>query len=283
MLVFHPPLANALHPAHFRLLFAGMGACEPGRVAFDTADLPEAVEMLWICTFAGRVNVRRAENVRVLGAGQVMILSRSSGASFTVPKSPHPWEYVFLAAGRGSAAEGFQFLSRKFGTFQRMGVESRVVRAAKKIAERAATLKGRPAHDWALEGYTWLHLWWETCEKEGTSVSKSLTWKPGEMSRRSASTLQELAHDVGYSTSHLSRKLYKEWGEPPGRALRNCRLDEAARQLRAGTLPVSSIGAFAGYDSTSAFCRAFKARFGITPTKYRQNRPARSGGRSKGG
>ena len=48
------------------------------------------------------------------------------------------------------------------------------------------------------------------------------------------------------------------------------RLDRAAERLRRGEGLVDDIAYAAGYDSPSAFGRAFRRRFGTTPSAFRQ-------------
>ena len=57
--------------------------------------------------------------------------------------------------------------------------------------------------------------------------------------------------------------------------LREYRLREAARRLGSpddDALPVLTIALDCGYGSIGPFNRAFKARFGVTPTRYRNQR-----------
>ena len=51
--------------------------------------------------------------------------------------------------------------------------------------------------------------------------------------------------------------------------LHHYRLTEAAARLRAESLPILTIALDCGYGSIGPFNRAFKQRFGMTPTEYR--------------
>ena len=56
--------------------------------------------------------------------------------------------------------------------------------------------------------------------------------------------------------------------------LHACRIREACERLRRaedGRLPVLSIALGVGYGSIGPFNRAFKARMGMTPTRFRQS------------
>jgi AraC-like DNA-binding protein len=54
--------------------------------------------------------------------------------------------------------------------------------------------------------------------------------------------------------------------------LNNYRIDEASRLLNDSSMPISSIALDVGYSSLSVFNKAFKERFGMTPSAWRQAR-----------
>ena len=58
----------------------------------------------------------------------------------------------------------------------------------------------------------------------------------------------------------------------PSLYLMRCRLERAAEMLENRELSVSEIGYFVGFYDTSHFYRAFSAKFGKTPQKYREER-----------
>ncbi len=52
--------------------------------------------------------------------------------------------------------------------------------------------------------------------------------------------------------------------------LNNCRIEDASGRLTNTTVPISSIALEVGYSSLSVFNKAFKDRFEMTPSEYRQ-------------
>ncbi len=54
--------------------------------------------------------------------------------------------------------------------------------------------------------------------------------------------------------------------------LNNYRIQDASEQLESSDAPISSIALGVGYSSLSVFNKAFKDRFGMTPTEYRNSR-----------
>jgi AraC family transcriptional regulator len=82
--------------------------------------------------------------------------------------------------------------------------------------------------------------------------------------------LSELADVAHLSRFHFHR-VFSAWlGETFGDYLRRRRLEVAASRLDAQPrVPVLSIALSVGFGSTEAFSRAFKGRFGCTPTQWR--------------
>ncbi|GAA5071752.1 helix-turn-helix transcriptional regulator [Lysobacter panacisoli] len=79
-----------------------------------------------------------------------------------------------------------------------------------------------------------------------------------------------LAERAHYSPGHLIRLHRDVFGETPGEHVSRLR-DERAWQLVRGTdLPVVAITHKLGFESQSAFCRAFKHAFGMTATQARR-------------
>ena len=82
--------------------------------------------------------------------------------------------------------------------------------------------------------------------------------------------LDALAAVANFSAFHFHR-LFTAWmGETLGEFVRRRRLEVAAQRLAAQPrLPVTEVALAVGFGSTEAFSRAFKQRFGVTPTGWR--------------
>ena len=83
--------------------------------------------------------------------------------------------------------------------------------------------------------------------------------------------LCELAARASFSRFHFHRVFRAVAGEPLAAFIRRERLQRAALELRRGG-DVGRIGLDAGYDTHSAFARAFKEHFGVTPSAFRNDR-----------
>jgi AraC-like DNA-binding protein len=83
-------------------------------------------------------------------------------------------------------------------------------------------------------------------------------------------TAESLAIEVGMSRSVFAERFSSLVGQPPMQYLAMWRMHMAAQYLREGRGSLAQIGAAIGYDSESAFSRAFKRQFGVSPSDWRQ-------------
>jgi AraC-type DNA-binding domain-containing proteins len=82
-------------------------------------------------------------------------------------------------------------------------------------------------------------------------------------------TLNDLADLSGVSLSTFKRKFQDEYGEPPARWLRNWKLERARTLLERPDYSVMDACVSTGFENLSVFSRAFKRRFGISPSEAR--------------
>jgi AraC-like DNA-binding protein len=103
-------------------------------------------------------------------------------------------------------------------------------------------------------------------------VGKSLGLLHGRIAHQW--TIAELADEVGISRSALVQRFTRYLSEPPMTYLTRWRLQVAARSLEKTARGVAEIAAEVGYESESAFNRAFKREFGQPPGRYRNDHRA---------
>jgi len=88
-------------------------------------------------------------------------------------------------------------------------------------------------------------------------------------------TLQELAQVAGMSRSIFAQKFKDTVGEPPMEYLVRWRMTLAADKLVNSSDPISVIALSLGYESESAFGKAFKRVMGCSPRQYGRGRSPR--------
>jgi AraC-like DNA-binding protein len=91
-------------------------------------------------------------------------------------------------------------------------------------------------------------------------------------------TLVELAAKVGASRSLLAERFSEFLNEPPLAYLARWRLQLAAQLLQKTQKTIVQVAFDVGYESETAFTRAFKRKFGLPPAQYRRKLAANGTG-----
>ncbi len=236
-------------------------------LAMDAMDLQGA----WVMTLAGHGYYEDGQHRHRLDAGSVLALHRPARGVLIDPGEKKAWRSIWVHVVGHPALELFDFIVNRFGIIQHLSVDATVVKKARALVRM--TRSGQPygPHLWSLRTYDFLNTWWACVEEEAPPTqqvlrskhydSRVLSYHPG--------SVKLFAHRMGYSRSYLSRKLKKQWRESPGVVLRRARLDDAAQLLRTTDLMVKDVADKVGYQSTTAFIRAFKTEFGMPPLVYR--------------
>lgn len=81
--------------------------------------------------------------------------------------------------------------------------------------------------------------------------------------------LNELAGVACFSPYHFHRVFQGMVGESLAEHIRRLRLERAARKLTYKRYTVTELAFDAGYDNVESFTRAFRSRFGTSPSQYR--------------
>ncbi len=86
-------------------------------------------------------------------------------------------------------------------------------------------------------------------------------------------SLENLAQVAGMSRSRFAERFQAAYGAPPMTFLRQLRLARAAQLLTERRAPVKRIAQMVGFESRSAFTRAFTLCYGQSPRAFRGGRP----------
>ena len=84
-------------------------------------------------------------------------------------------------------------------------------------------------------------------------------------------TVDELCANYSLSRPTILKAFKKRTGVSIVEYKAQQRLLVAARMLSEGNMSVTDISSGLGYDSLSYFLRAFKKKYGMTPTEYRKH------------
>lgn len=85
--------------------------------------------------------------------------------------------------------------------------------------------------------------------------------------------IADIADQVGINRSYLTSIFKREMHMSPQAFLINVRMEKAAQLLRETEDPVSSIAAAVGYTDPLAFSKAFKLKYQMNPSAYRESSP----------
>ncbi|MFE7168117.1 helix-turn-helix domain-containing protein [Streptomyces sp. NPDC057616] len=83
-------------------------------------------------------------------------------------------------------------------------------------------------------------------------------------------SLEDLAAVTGLSVSQFARQFKARTGSPPHRYLVRLRVEQAARLLRAGTMPIAQVAAACGFSHQEHLTRVLRSHLGTTPAALRR-------------
>ncbi|MBC8058017.1 MAG: helix-turn-helix transcriptional regulator, partial [Rhizobiales bacterium] len=88
-------------------------------------------------------------------------------------------------------------------------------------------------------------------------------------------TVEELAREAGTSRSVLAERFQQIVGSSPMQYLTQWRMLLAANLLRGSNAQLASIAQDVGYQTDTAFSRAFRREFGAPPAAWRRSQAVR--------
>jgi len=90
-----------------------------------------------------------------------------------------------------------------------------------------------------------------------------------ETNFRYSLSIQDFSRLCHRSLSSFKRDFQKHYGEAPGKWLLRRRLEYSAMLLKSADMNVTQIMFESGFEDSSHFSRAFRSKFGMSPTAYR--------------
>jgi AraC-like DNA-binding protein len=99
-------------------------------------------------------------------------------------------------------------------------------------------------------------------------VNQALAWFNAHMEENPG--METLARAVAVSCSHLRRLFHDVLQASPKQMLDQMRFQRAQQLMAEPGVKLSAVGEACGFGSPSAFSRAFKAKFGVSPERWRE-------------
>lgn len=89
-------------------------------------------------------------------------------------------------------------------------------------------------------------------------------------------SIQDMAAISGYSPHYLKYLFKDHIGTPIGRFIKDVYLDFSANELMHTNEKILIIALNAGYSSQQSFSRAFRNKYGLSPTEFKELTPERA-------
>jgi AraC family transcriptional regulator len=127
---------------------------------------------------------------------------------------------------------------------------------------------------WAIQALILLHRSFDELRRQPDAqlsknqISKAIEFMDANIGRDI--TLNCIASLVGLSPRHFRRLFRASIGIGPSEMFTNMRLEKAARDLRYSQKHVTDISLDCGFTQPQHLATAFRRKFGLTPTEYRQ-------------
>jgi AraC-like DNA-binding protein len=108
-----------------------------------------------------------------------------------------------------------------------------------------------------------------TTLRDGDTVGRL---RRGLASTQSPRPVDVMARAACFSRRQFHRLMVQVLGETPGTHQRRLRLDRGAWLLLTSRATVLDVALETGFENHETFTRAFRTRFGVTPSAFRKNR-----------
>ncbi len=228
-------------------------------------------EGAWIYPLSGYSYYEVNGHRHLVQPGTALALLKPCQGKFVRVEEGLPFHYLWINLIGEQALTLFAHLHERYGVLQKLPVNSEAVRNARALIRLCEKQPRRSPHFWSQKTFEWLNAWWECAERANPSAPtlQKLVDSRSRAMPPTLGTIKHFARQMGYSRSYLSHKLREQWKEPPGQVLRRIRLEEGARFLRSSRMGISAIAAKLGFSEHSAFTRAFRSFYQMSPREYR--------------
>lgn len=247
----------------------------------------------------GRTRLSAREGQFTLGAGEWLALERDSAPDLLADPDGLMLGLVLPpdAAGRGRP----ELLPGRGRMTQRdLRIALRLWRNGQRLSTlavrdpahaQASPALAQPAHPQHVQAQRALQLLLGHLAAQQRSMEAAIARCPGRSIRRKRQVfgrmqrarlfleghrhrvvrLTELAELTSFSSWYLSKTFHGIYEESPQAASVRLRLERACELLAQSDCAIGEVGAACGFDNSCSFARAFRARFRVTASAYRES------------
>lgn len=273
-----PVSTTSVHPnpregSELTVLFAGHSQTEPSHRMG-----PQVHDYFLAHTIMEGIGMFRCrDRVYELGAGDSFFILPGELHTYQSDEAD-PWRYRWIAFRGAKAERWLQTAGISADRPVVLGGDDVPAKAAQAIERRFRS--GDWTSDWEAEG--WLRLamasWARTNRPAGPpsegragisalQANRAARWLEAQLAQ--SVSIADMAKELGYHRTHLSKLFRKEMGISPVRYLQKIRIERAKLLLRE-PITVEQAAASVGYTDPLYFSKAFKKWVGCTPTDYRR-------------
>lgn len=222
-------------------------------------------------TLSGRGEIRIGRELRSLEAGDAFLVEVPGDHRYYFPEGAGHWEFYYLILPVSAPAAGY---IRQFGSIERFGEDSGVIRLLRLIHDMARNRQIRDGFESSALAYRFLMELYRSrsagADPESgmpEAVAKALRYMEQAFSRIGG--LDDIARASGLSRFHFLRLFRNCTGTTPVEHLNKLRIEKAASLLRTTDLTLEAIAEQVGYANGNYFSKVFRHWVGTSPGRYR--------------
>lgn len=239
---------------------------------FDNSGRGDADSLVVQRSCSGALFFEDPQARRPVPAGHAMLFTHREDTRYGYPpEAREPCRLRFLAVSQHGVRDLFNRLRHDFGPVVRMPDQSEATLLFDDILDRydRRTFEDR-FHEADLIHRMLVALYREQVAATRHHDPVEFGYHYVRSRFRSPINLKQVAADCGVSREHFIRMFSARHGEPPGEMLRRLRLEHAHTMLCATEIPIQDVALACGFASATAFCRAYRLKFGVSPGSIRK-------------
>lgn len=253
---------------HLYLCHFGWHKCEPGHFFGPTV---RDFYLIHIITDGKGVYSARGEQFE-LHAGQSFIIHPGEITRYQADDED-PWTYYYFSLNGTLAASLLKTTAfrndRLVVDIPTAPLEKIIQKAVKQADDRPnKMLFGLSVLMSLINVYAQEAVEDTSTAQEASTVSKAKAYIDFNFSGKL--TIAQIATDLNISRSHLYKTFKEETGLSPCEYLSQCRIRLASKLLEESDMSIREIANAVGFETYSAFFRAFKLHTGLSAIQYRQ-------------
>lgn len=251
--------------------YCGIEQCEPGHI-FES-DVRENYEVHII--LKGRVMLQMGKRKFRMSAGEAFIIYPGQEEAIFQADGTEPWEYMWVGFHGHGAKKIVRFMgfTEEYPLMRIQDTEPLRREIEKMLEARELTFVNMLKRSSAL--YALISMMIEENPDEGEFENPSNTAYVNEaveimmQSYSKKLKISDIATTIGISRNYLTDLFKHEFDMSPQSFLMNFRMEKAAQELIETDELIQNVGINVGYSDPLAFSKAFKQKYGMSPSAYR--------------